>query len=209
MDIFCITSVAVQVTIVSPSGNTSGALFSKEITPTASETRGISSGIRFCVSDLASNVISGNCSISAGVVSFTVIVWGDMAIFPEPSIDVQMIVVIPNGNNSGALFDKDNIPLSSVASAWPILTNVNPLVASMIRSSGTNMTGFLKSFGIGFTGSNSIFTSLISSNSCRDSDSSAWICMASCSFNSASIINFSDAIGVENFWIWCAKLSTT
>ena len=74
MDIFCITSVAVQVTIVSPSGNTSGALFSKEITPTASETRGISSGIRFCVSDLASNVISGNCSISAGVVSFTVIV---------------------------------------------------------------------------------------------------------------------------------------
>ena len=40
-----------------------------------------------------------------------------MAIFPEPSIDVQMIVVIPNGNNSGALFDKDNIPLSSVASA--------------------------------------------------------------------------------------------
>ena len=66
--------MAVQVTIVSPSGNTSGALFSKEITPTASETRGISSGIRFCVSDLASNVISGNCSISAGVVSFTVIV---------------------------------------------------------------------------------------------------------------------------------------
>ena len=69
VEIFFITSVAVQVTIVSPKGKTSGALFSIAIIPTASEAYGISSSTRFCVSDFASNVISGNCSISGNVVS--------------------------------------------------------------------------------------------------------------------------------------------
>ena len=52
--IFCITltefvatSVAVQVTKVSPSGKTSGASFVIDMTPTASVARGDSNSIRF------------------------------------------------------------------------------------------------------------------------------------------------------------------
>ena len=69
MDIFPITSVTVQVTMVSPSGKTSGALFSKEIIPTASKTSGVFSFTRFCVSERASSVMSDNCSISGNNVS--------------------------------------------------------------------------------------------------------------------------------------------
>ena len=68
-DMFCITSVTYQVTIVSPNENTSGASFSIEITPTSSDTDGYSSFTRFSASDLASSLISGNCSISGNVVS--------------------------------------------------------------------------------------------------------------------------------------------
>ena len=44
---FDATSVAVQVTTVSPSANTSGASFVSDITPTASETKGSSNSTRF------------------------------------------------------------------------------------------------------------------------------------------------------------------
>ena len=44
---FDATSIAVQVTTVSPSENTSGASFSSDITPTASETNGASNSTRF------------------------------------------------------------------------------------------------------------------------------------------------------------------
>ena len=45
------------------------------------------------------------------------IVCDAMAIFPDPSIAVQITVVIPSGNDSAALFDKESIPLSSSAVA--------------------------------------------------------------------------------------------
>ena len=76
-----------------------------------------------------------------------------------------MIVVIPSGKTSGALFDKDSIPLSSLATASPIFTYVNPPDASIITSSGTTISGLLKSLGIGLIGSDSISISLIFSNS--------------------------------------------
>ena len=110
-------------------------------------------------------MISDKCSISGDDVSSTNIVCGAMAILPEPSIAVQITVVIPSGNDSGELFDKDSIPLSSLALASPMLTCVNPPDASIIISSGTNISGLLKSLGIGLTNSDSTSVSLIFSNS--------------------------------------------
>ena len=41
--------------------------------------------------------------MTGGTVSVTVTVWVAIAIFPEPSIAVHMIVVIPRGSTEGAL----------------------------------------------------------------------------------------------------------
>ena len=205
VEIFLITSVTVQLTIVSPSEKTSGASFSILITPTASETDGVSSCTRFCVTDFASSIISGNISTSGGVVSWITTCWDSIAIFPDPSIAVQITVVIPSGKDSAALFDSERIPLSSSAVAWPISTDVNPPVASIIISSGTIMTGFVKSFGIGVTGGSSISGSITSDSVIVSgcSISGSWI------ISSFSIINFSVTRGVENFWILWLSVSVT
>ena len=198
VDIFCITSVIVQVTLVSPNENTFGASLSMEIIPTASYASGVLSFTRFWVSDLASSVISVNCSTSGDVVSWTVTLCDAIAIFPDPSIAVHITVVMPRGNSSPTLFDKDNIPLSSSADAFPILTEVRAPVASITMFSGTDIVGFVKSFGIGFTSGSSVCVSEISSNSDIDSF---------CSDNASSTIAFSAAIGVKNFWILCPIVS--
>ena len=165
MDVFCITSVTVQVTTVSPRENVSGASLSMEIIPTVSKVDGVLSFTRFCVSDTASNAISCNCSISGGVVSCTVMFCDAIAIFPDPSMAVHMMVDIPSGNVFPALFSKESIPLSSSATAFPTLTAVSPPVASTIISSGTCMIGFVKSFGIGLASGNSFSSSVIFSDS--------------------------------------------
>ena len=118
-----------------------------------------------------------------------------IAIFPAPSMAVQMIVVIPIGNSSDALFDKERIPLSSLAIAFPTFTGVRAPVASIITSLGTDMSGFVKSFGTGFTSGNSICSSIIYSGS----DSCSCCSTVGSLTISCPIINFSRTMGVENF----------
>ena len=100
-------SVAVQVTIVSPSGNTSGASLVTDITPTSSYISGIVNVTRFWLDDFASREISSMAEIFGEVESWIVTVWEAMAIFPAPSTAVQIIVLIPRGNDDGALFVRE------------------------------------------------------------------------------------------------------
>ena len=109
---------------------------------------------------------------------------------------VQIIIDVPSGNASGALFDKESMPLSSLAIAFPILTAVRPPSASIIISSGTEITGFLKSFGIGFTSGNATSGSDGSSGSDNDSCCSTLNSSITSSF---STNNGSDTFGVTNF----------
>ncbi len=69
VDVFPITSVAVHVTIVSPSGNTSGASLVIEYTPTSSVTKGTSRKTVFWLEDFASSEISSKGEILGGIVS--------------------------------------------------------------------------------------------------------------------------------------------
>ena len=62
-------SVAVQVTMVSPSGNTSGASLEIEITPTSSECSGMINSIVFSDRLDASRVMSSVNAIRGGTVS--------------------------------------------------------------------------------------------------------------------------------------------
>ena len=52
-------------------------------------------------------MISEIAVIVGGMVSTTAIICVAIAIFPEPSIAVQMMVVVPKGNSSGALLESD------------------------------------------------------------------------------------------------------
>ena len=106
-EMFPITSVAVQVTIVSPSGNTSGASLVTDITPTSSYISGIVNVTRFWLDDFASREISSMAEIFGEVESWIVTVWEAIAIFPAPSTAVQIIVLIPRGNDDGALFVRE------------------------------------------------------------------------------------------------------
>ena len=120
-----------------------------------------------------------------------------IAIFPAQSTAVQITVVIPSENDSGSLFDKDKIPLSSFATACPIFRCVKPPVASIKMSSGTIMAGFLKSFGIGFGGCNSTSFSFKCSELVVKSCFS--LISSSCSIDVSLSSNFSCETAVENF----------
>ena len=148
---FPATSIAVQVIMVSPSGKTVGASLVTDITPTTSKVSGMVKVTGFSPGVWASTITSGIGVIRGGIVSTTEMVWVAIAIFPAPSIAVQMIVVTPKGNLAGALFVRDWIPLSSDAIACPTDTGVSPPVASINKSFGVVITGFVKSPGTGST----------------------------------------------------------
>src|SRR3990172_97951 len=84
-------------------------------------------------------VISGKAVIVGGIVSTTLISCVAIPIFPAPSIAVQIIVVVPNGNCAGALLESDLIPLASVAS---INKPFGGVMSGFVRSPGTGLTGF-------------------------------------------------------------------
>ena len=65
-----------------------------------------------------------------------------MEIFPTVSVAVQVTVVCPNWNDSGASFVIDRIPIASVASALPMDVIVPDLLtASSVISVGTEIVG--------------------------------------------------------------------
>ena len=96
------SSSALQVTTVSPNGNTSGALLSIIISLIASSAIGRINSTMLLVDDVASTVIFSGCNMLGAVVSTTVTNCVSDTEFPEVSVAVQVTIVSPNGNDSGA-----------------------------------------------------------------------------------------------------------
>ena len=114
------TSVAVQVTIVSPSGKNSGASFVNEISCT-SKTDGLSRLTVFSAIEVASIVTSPTGKISGVVVSTIETVWVAVAEFPDESVAVHVTTVSPSGKVSGASLVTEAMSILSVAVASPKL----------------------------------------------------------------------------------------
>ena len=139
------TSRAVQVTTVVPSGNRAGASLDTDITPTASSTAGSASSTGVPSAPAASAAASWTGAIDGGIVSRTVTFCVATAMLPAPSIAVQITVLIPRVNWSGALLSSESMPLASVATARPMLTGVSGPVASAVMSAGGTIAGFVRS----------------------------------------------------------------
>ena len=139
------TSRAVHVTTVVPSGNRAGASLDTDITPTASTTAGSASSTGVPSAPAASAAASWTAAIDGGIVSRTVTFCVATAMLPAPSIAVQITVLIPRVNRSGALLSSESMPLASVATARPMLTGVSGPVASAVMSAGGTIAGFVRS----------------------------------------------------------------
>ena len=139
------TSRAVHVTAVAPSANRAGASLETDMTPTASVTGGSASSTGVPPGPLASAVTSGSPPMTGGTVSLTTTFCVATAMLPAPSMAVQMTVLVPSVNRSGALLSSDLMPLASDATACPTLTGVRAPVASTVRSAGGVTTGFVRS----------------------------------------------------------------
>ena len=74
---------------------------------------------------------------TGSVVSRTVTVWIAVVVTPEESVAVQVTVVLPTGNDTGASFTTAMlVSVSCVAVAVPMSTGVNVPVASTRTSAG-------------------------------------------------------------------------
>ena len=109
LDEFPDSSVAIHVTVVSPSGKNSGALLVIDEIPTRSYVDGTSSSTElefaFCASDVMFDGI-----INSGLVVSTILTnCSALVVFPDVSVTVHVTVVSPSGKNSGASFTSDAI----------------------------------------------------------------------------------------------------
>ena len=135
-------SVAVQVTVVIPIGNNSGASLETDSTAMISVICGCFKSAKFSSVLMASKIISSGAVIFGGVVSITVIVCSDDTEFPWLSVAFQVTIVVPSGNFSGALWEIEEIPLTSCAVRFPKVTTLfSTLVASIVISCGTLSVG--------------------------------------------------------------------
>ena len=108
-------SMAVHVTVVSPSGKNSGASFVIEAISPLSVAVASPRSTSFCSKLVASiTIFSGTCKIG-NIVSKTVIFCSMLAVFPPTSVAVQVTIVSPIEKNSGASFVIETTPKMSSA----------------------------------------------------------------------------------------------
>ena len=141
------SSVAVQVTVVIPTGNTSGALFST-VTSKMSLYSGVPNSTGVPSAAVASTTLSAGAFSSGGVVSSTVTCCVLTVLLLCSSVAVQVTVVIPTGNTSGALFSTVTSKMS-LYSGVPNSTGVpSAAVASTTLSAGAFSSGGVVSLTI-------------------------------------------------------------
>jgi hypothetical protein len=104
--VFPAASVAVQVTVVVPTGNVAGALFATVVPVQLSENTGVPNATVAASHAPASAdcVIATGAVITGFCVSSTVTVCVAVEVFPAASVAVQVTLVIPIGNVAGASF---------------------------------------------------------------------------------------------------------
>ena len=126
-------SVTVQVTFVTPVGKAAGALLVVLATVQLSEVMGVPN-----ITPLAVQVPKSEFTDTAGgqlifgfSVSLTVTICVQVAVLPEPSITVQMTVVLPKGKLAGALLvTLATVQLSDVTG----VPNITPLAEQVPAS---------------------------------------------------------------------------
>ena len=136
-------SMAVHVTVVSPSGKNSGTSFVIDEIPTRSYVDGMSSSTELEFAFCASTVMFDGIINSGLVVSTTLTNCSALVVFPDVSAAVHVTVVSPSGKNSGALFETIGLTSTiSVAVAVPI-SNIIPdkSLISITRSIGCTSVG--------------------------------------------------------------------
>ena len=128
--------MAVQVTVVLPSGKTAGALLVTDLISPLSVTVALPSGTTLSVVEVTSKTTFFGGVIFGGVVSVMVIICVELAVLPASSVAVQVTVVLPSGKTAGALLVTDLISPLSVTVALPSGTIPAALVASSVISDG-------------------------------------------------------------------------
>jgi len=140
--LFPAASVAVQVTVVTPTGK--GPVLSGTAT-TVISTRSVASTVgRVTVvnSPVACTVMFSRVSNTGAVVSVMITRWVAVPVFPAELVELQTIKVSPTGKGpSLSAVTVCSVSISSVAVAVPIVTGVNVAVASVVMSSGSKITG--------------------------------------------------------------------
>jgi hypothetical protein len=142
--LFPLLSVTVQVTVVAPIGKAAGALLVTEATPQLSEVTGVPRTTPVAVQPvlvvavtLAGQVIVGR------ILSETVTVWLQVALFPLLSVTVQVTVVAPIGKAGGALLVTEATPQLSEVTGVPRATPVavQPVLVVAVTLAGHVITG--------------------------------------------------------------------
>ena len=134
---FPASSIAVQVTVVFPSGKAVGALLVTDLIIPLSVTVALPSGMTLSAVEVASKTIFFCGVIFGGVVSTIVTICVELAVLSSSSVAVHVTVVFPSGKAVGALLVTDLIIPLSVTVALPRFTTLfAALVASCVISDG-------------------------------------------------------------------------
>ncbi|MNC24024.1 hypothetical protein D3C75_720650 [compost metagenome] len=137
-----LASVAIQVTLVVPTGKSIGASLIT-VTLNRSVTIGWPRGI-LDLTAVASTVRSAGAVRTGLVVSTTLTFCVPMVALPCSSVTVQVTSVVPSGKSAGALFVTVTGKIS-VTTGWPISTFVLSPVASAVLSPGSVTSGLVVS----------------------------------------------------------------
>jgi hypothetical protein len=109
-------SITVHVTVVVPKAKVGGALFVTDATEQLSAVVGVPRlTLNATHEPFAFTVTFEGALIVGFVLSITVTVCMDIAVFPDPSVTVHVTAVVPNGNVAGALLVTEaTVQLSAV-----------------------------------------------------------------------------------------------
>src|SRR6266478_1323082 len=121
-------SVAVQITVLVPTGNIAGALLVTVTTPQLSDTVGVLSVTLVAPHrpGEATTVTSAGQVIEGGWLSVTITSCGQVAVLPWESAAVQITVFVPTGNIAGALLVTGTAPQLSEAGGVSSVALVAP-----------------------------------------------------------------------------------
>ena len=138
----------VQVTVVDPKENTLGALLVTEATEQLSAVTGVPKATLKAAQALLALIVTFAGAVIVGfVLSTTVTTWVAVAVLPEPSVTVQVMVVTPNAKVAGALLVTEATEQLSVVTGVPSAKPVtaHAAVAFIVMFAGAVIVGFVLS----------------------------------------------------------------
>ena len=141
-------SVTVHVTVVVPITKVAGALFVTERTEQLSDVTGVPNAKLVTAQDADAFVVMfAGAEMIGFTLSTTVTTCVAVDVFPDPSVTVQVTVVLPNGKATGALFDTDAMLQLSFVIGFPKTTPVavQAVFVETVNAIGATIVGFVLS----------------------------------------------------------------